>query len=264
MLNRLDLVLRKQEETGSFIGLVFHWKTCLYEHNYFHNVILNKPNLAYGLPQQPVNKRNPGGREPKLHPIFHCQRLHQFTFKMILSLKRKFRSKSRLNSASSSAAGSVSDLEDRVVMLCEDIPPESSVDSLRGSQTLGVYPRHGSQSRGVYPSHGTQSRGVYSSHETQSRGVYPSHETQSRGVYSSHETQSRGVYPSHETQSREQEYVELPGMDRLFSKQAGRVERELPRGQHCVQRVMQVYGGACVDMLGVGVGTSKFVQKMIR
>ena len=49
------------------------------------------------------------------------------------SLKSRFRSKRRLHSASSSTAGSVSDLEDRVVMLCEDIPQENSFDSDRGS-----------------------------------------------------------------------------------------------------------------------------------
>lgn len=51
------------------------------------------------------------------------------------SLKKKFHRKKRHgSSASSSAHGSVSDLEDRVVMLCEDLPNESSYDS--GSETL--------------------------------------------------------------------------------------------------------------------------------
>lgn len=51
------------------------------------------------------------------------------------SLKKKFHRKKRHgSSASSSAHGSVSDLEDRVVMLCEDLPNESSYDSC--SETL--------------------------------------------------------------------------------------------------------------------------------
>ena len=64
----------------------------------------------------------------------------------MLKLKRRFSSKRRLNSASSSTAGSVSDLEDRVVMLCEDIPNENSFDSGRGSAGLGARSSRGSQS----------------------------------------------------------------------------------------------------------------------
>lgn len=64
----------------------------------------------------------------------------------MLKLKRKFSSKRRLNSTSSSTAGSVSDAEDRVVMLCEDIPAESSFDSGRGSQSPGARSSRGSQS----------------------------------------------------------------------------------------------------------------------
>lgn len=46
------------------------------------------------------------------------------------SLKKKFhRKKHHGSSASSSAHGSVSDLDDRVVMLCEDLPNESSYES---------------------------------------------------------------------------------------------------------------------------------------
>ncbi|KAK1880259.1 Plectin, partial [Dissostichus eleginoides] len=50
------------------------------------------------------------------------------------------------HSASSSTAGSVSDLEDRVVMLCEDIPNENSFDSGRGSTGPGARSSRGSQS----------------------------------------------------------------------------------------------------------------------
>lgn len=64
----------------------------------------------------------------------------------MLNLKRKFHSNRRLNSASSSTAGSVSDLEDRVVMLCEDIPAENSFDSGRGSQSPGPCSSRGSHS----------------------------------------------------------------------------------------------------------------------
>lgn len=63
----------------------------------------------------------------------------------MLSLKRKM-SKRRLNSASSSTAGSVSDLEDRVVMLCDDIPAERSFDSGRGSTSTRARSSRGSQS----------------------------------------------------------------------------------------------------------------------
>lgn len=60
---------------------------------------------------------------------------------MMHSLKKKLRSsKRRLNSTSSSTQGSVSDLEDRVVMLCEDISAESSTfDSNRGLQNPGEF-----------------------------------------------------------------------------------------------------------------------------
>lgn len=65
----------------------------------------------------------------------------------MLNLNKKFHSrKRRLNSASSSTAGSVSDLEDRVVMLCEDIPVENSFDSGRGSNSIGARSSRDSQS----------------------------------------------------------------------------------------------------------------------
>lgn len=69
-----------------------------------------------------------------------------FIITTMLNLKRKFHSKRRLNSASSSTVGSVSDLEDRVVMLCEDIPAENSFDSGRGSHSLGARSSRGSHS----------------------------------------------------------------------------------------------------------------------
>lgn len=63
----------------------------------------------------------------------------------MLKIKRKFSSrKKRLHSASSSTAGSVSDMEDRVVMLCEDIPAENSFDSGRGSRSIGARSSQGS------------------------------------------------------------------------------------------------------------------------
>lgn len=71
------------------------------------------------------------------------------TVATMLNLKRRFHSrKKRLNSASSSTAGSLSDLEDRVVMLCEDVPAENSSDSGRGSRSPGVRSSRGSQSEG--------------------------------------------------------------------------------------------------------------------
>lgn len=62
------------------------------------------------------------------------------------SLKRKLRSKKRLNSASSSTLGSISDLDERVIMLCEEIPPESSSYLGRSSHSLGARSSRGSQS----------------------------------------------------------------------------------------------------------------------
>lgn len=62
------------------------------------------------------------------------------------SLKRKFRSKRRLNSASSSTLGSLSDLDERVIMFCEDVPTESSFDSGQSSHSLCARPSRGSQS----------------------------------------------------------------------------------------------------------------------
>lgn len=71
--------------------------------------------------------------------VWTLLQLRTHTINMMHSLKKKFRSsKRRLNSTSSSTQGSVSDLEDRVVMLCEDIPAESSsFDSGQGSQSPG-------------------------------------------------------------------------------------------------------------------------------
>lgn len=70
------------------------------------------------------------------------------TIATMLNLKRKFHSKKRLNSASSSTAGSVSDLEDKVVMLCEDIPTKNSFIVDRGSQSTRARSSRGSQSDG--------------------------------------------------------------------------------------------------------------------
>lgn len=53
---------------------------------------------------------------------------------MFQSLKRKLTPRERQRGSS---AGSGSDLEDRVVMLCEDVPSESSCDSGHGSQGAG-------------------------------------------------------------------------------------------------------------------------------
>lgn len=66
-------------------------------------------------------------------------------FTMMYSLKRKFSSKRRLNSSSSSTVGSVSDVEDRVIMMCEDVPRESSLDSAQSSHSLWGRSSRGSQ-----------------------------------------------------------------------------------------------------------------------
>ncbi|XP_077051508.1 plectin a isoform X21 [Siphateles boraxobius] len=62
----------------------------------------------------------------------------------MFSLKKKVRSKR--SRSSSSSHGSVSDLEDRVVMLCEDMPSEASFDSGQGSISPGACSSGGSQS----------------------------------------------------------------------------------------------------------------------
>lgn len=53
----------------------------------------------------------------------------------MLNLKRKFQSKRRRSSASSSTAGSVSDADGRVVMLCEDVPNENSSEVFHNAGT---------------------------------------------------------------------------------------------------------------------------------
>lgn len=63
----------------------------------------------------------------------------------MLSLKKKYRSiKSSLNSPSSSTGGSLNDLENRVVMLCEEFPVEQSLDS----QNHGARSSQGSRCQG--------------------------------------------------------------------------------------------------------------------
>lgn len=56
---------------------------------------------------------------------------------MMLNMKRRLSFKKR-RTGSSSTVASASDSEDRVIMLCEDIPSESSLDSGRGSQSPGA------------------------------------------------------------------------------------------------------------------------------
>lgn len=122
----------------------------------------------------------------------------------MLNLKRKFHSKRRLNSASSSTAGSVSDLEDRVVMLCEDIPTENSFDSDRGSLSPGARSCRGSQSPGARSSRGSQSE---------------------------------------EHESGSEPHIFHLSRDRLSYRRACYVEREPPQAQreYYIQRVVQVY-----------------------
>lgn len=58
---------------------------------------------------------------------------------MMQSLKKRFKNRKRRGSLVGSMTGSVSDVEDRVVMFCEDIPSEgSSWDSGQGSQSPGA------------------------------------------------------------------------------------------------------------------------------
>lgn len=75
--------------------------------------------------------------------LCECPRFKEWEIESnaMFSLKKKFRSKK-----SSSSHGSVSDLEDRVVMLCEDVPSEVSFDSGQGSISPGACSSGGSQS----------------------------------------------------------------------------------------------------------------------
>lgn len=108
------------------------------------------------------------------------------------NLKRKFHSKRRLNSASSSTVGSVSDLDDRVIMLCDDIPHQSQYDSAQSLRSLRARSSRGSQSE--EPESGSESQVIHLSR------------------------------------------------DRPSYRQACYVEREPPRREYYVQRVVQVYG----------------------
>lgn len=59
----------------------------------------------------------------------------------MFGLKKKLSIKKRRTSSSSN---SVSDAEDRVVMVCEEIPSETSADSRRGSHSAGTRSSEGS------------------------------------------------------------------------------------------------------------------------
>ncbi|TRY83017.1 hypothetical protein DNTS_007640 [Danionella cerebrum] len=62
----------------------------------------------------------------------------------MFSLKRRLSFKKRRTGSTSTMASSVSDLEDHVVMLCEEIPSESSLDSGRSSQSTETHSPMGS------------------------------------------------------------------------------------------------------------------------
>lgn len=64
----------------------------------------------------------------------------------MFSLKKKKKFSSRKSRSSLSSHGSVSDFEDRVVMLCEDVPSEVSFDSGQESISPGACSSRGSQS----------------------------------------------------------------------------------------------------------------------
>lgn len=86
--------------------------------------------------------------------------------KMLSSKKKTKQRKSSLGFARG-ALGSVSDVENRVVMLCEDIPSEgSSWDSGRGSHSSGA------RSSGDELGHGWRSRSFHG-RETQSMSSFP-------------------------------------------------------------------------------------------
>lgn len=72
----------------------------------------------------------------------------------MFSLKRKLRS--RKNRSTLSSHGSVSELEDHVVMLCENVPSETSFDSGQGSISPGACSSGGSHSGDL--EHGMEQR----------------------------------------------------------------------------------------------------------
>lgn len=61
---------------------------------------------------------------------------------MLLNMKRRLSFKKR-RTGSSSTVASASDLEDRVVMFCEEIPSESSLDSGHGSHSPDTHSQMG-------------------------------------------------------------------------------------------------------------------------
>lgn len=65
-----------------------------------------------------------------------------------LKKKKKFQS-TRKSRSSLSSHGSVSDMEDRVVMLCDDVPSEMSFDSGQESISPGACSSRGSQSEDI-------------------------------------------------------------------------------------------------------------------
>lgn len=67
-------------------------------------------------------------------------------FHKMFSLKKKKKFSFRKSRSSLSSHGSVSDMEDRVVMLCEDVPSEVSFDSGQESISPGACSSSGSQS----------------------------------------------------------------------------------------------------------------------
>lgn len=71
------------------------------------------------------------------------------TIAKMSNLKRRGMYRKRcLNSSSNSTASTVSDLEDRVIMLCGDNPNKNSFDSGRGSYSPGAHFSRGSQNKG--------------------------------------------------------------------------------------------------------------------
>lgn len=74
----------------------------------------------------------------------------------MLSIKRKSKQRKGSQGFIRGASSSIGDADDRVVMLCEDIPSEaSSFDSGRGSQSSGAHsiseePGHGWRSRSFH------------------------------------------------------------------------------------------------------------------
>ncbi|KAL2079914.1 hypothetical protein ACEWY4_023707 [Coilia grayii] len=115
-------------------------------------------------------------------------------------LKRKLHRKKQRHSSSTSSStthGSVSDLEDRVVMLCEDLPNESSYESSHDAETLSLSHRSVSRS--------SMSRGSQSGTEQERHVITSRHPPISRDRF----TYRQACYFEEQPKTAPQEYYQV-------------------------------------------------------